>query len=117
MSTVCITSELVTMGLDAVQNDRNRQPTDEWFKMLDPDGIHVCKMSFPHRSWHATEDEVRGWWLCKMQGIETPVDVWIDCSVDLFNANTHEIDIEELDAAVNAGVLKEFRQRGEDEHE
>jgi hypothetical protein len=68
---VATTSELKRLNRDAVANKRNRVI---WTDNLDPDGIHVLKMTW----WLDDMETCRTEWLVKSIGSDAPVTVFID---------------------------------------
>ena len=73
MKQVRITS---TEGFFVLSNDatgRNRVPARKLLERLDLGGTHVVEHEMIHN-----DVEVRGLWLCKVEGQDEPVKVWMD---------------------------------------
>ncbi len=82
-----------TAGLVALAKSsegRNRGPTDQFYKDIDPGGVHVCAITMHH-----APSEQRMMWLCKMNDRVEPIEIWIDCDTTL--AKRESYTIEEFD--------------------
>ena len=84
--TITNTAGIVYLAENA--KGRNRcVDNDEFAKGVDPDGLHVMVMSFPHN-----DVEMRTQWLCKMRDIAEPIDIWLDVDFEALNECTTEIE-------------------------
>ena len=83
MSTVTSTDGLLSMHDNAVRFDLNRRLSEDRKKSLDPNGVHVLQFSMVHN-----DDHMRGLWLTKIEGEDTPAHSWVDCSFEAFNEFT-----------------------------
>lgn len=92
ISTCCTTNGLIAMARDARRHNRNRQVTEKFLHDLDPNGVHICALNFPHN-----DVEMRGRWFCKMRGEMEPVTAFVDCSFEVWNRNTSEVDFSDPD--------------------
>tara|TARA_R110000787_G_scaffold266808_2_gene373054 strand:+ start:372 stop:647 length:276 start_codon:yes stop_codon:yes gene_type:complete len=75
-----------TPGFKALAKDsegRNRGPSKELLRALDPSGKHVVAFSMVH-----SDCELRNVWLCKLKGEKEPVRVYMDNGLDEFNTYT-----------------------------
>lgn len=63
-------------GFKALMKDakkRNRVPINKLLKDLDIDGVHIVEFELVHN-----DVEVRCLWLCKIDGKDEPMRVWMD---------------------------------------
>jgi hypothetical protein len=67
---------------------RNRSVyEDKFLKDVDPGGLHVMGLSFPHN-----DVEMRTQWFCKMKGLEDPAEIWLDVDFSILRECTTEIE-------------------------
>ena len=86
--TFTITNSAGIVYLAENAKGRNRSIDNEVFaESVDPEGLHVMVMSFPHN-----DVEMRTQWLCKMRDLKDPIDVWLDVDLDALNECTTEIE-------------------------
>ncbi len=83
-----------TMGiLYLVENAKGRNRSvyeDKFIQSIDPDGMHVMGLSFPHN-----DVEMRTQWLCKMNESNEPVEIWLDVDFDALKECTTDIEVPE----------------------
>ena len=86
------TPSLLELNENAVKAQFNRSLTDEFIKSLDPDGFHLVINSMLHN-----DTEMRIEILCKQNGSDQPVEVWLDCSFNDYLHNVKPISFEDED--------------------
>ena len=61
---------------------------DKFFQAVDPDGIHVMGLQFPHN-----DVEMRTQWMCKMRDSTVPIEIWLDVDFDVLKECTTDIEM------------------------
>jgi len=76
---------------------RNRGPSVDLLKQLDPNGIHVLGYQFFHN-----DVEWRGCWLCKFDYQDSPVKVWMDNSTEAYDTFTSLEEVSSIEGCIQA---------------
>jgi hypothetical protein len=85
---------MLEMARDAGLHQRNRQVDVGLLEaQIDPDGIHILSTAFVHNhvAGKAAEPHYRTEWLVKLKGQQSPENIWIDVSVDVFRRSTNKV--------------------------
>jgi len=76
---------------------RNRSVFEDKFeKEIDPDGLHVLGMSFPHN-----DIEMRTQWFCKMTKSDEPTEIWLDVDFSTLKECTTDIEVPDRKGEAN----------------
>ncbi len=81
------TERFVVMSKEAAANRRNRRPAKKLLERLDLDGVHVVELEMVHN-----DEEIRCLWLCKVEGQDKPVKVWMDNGFKAIEKNTEMVE-------------------------
>ena len=74
-----------------VTNARGRNRSvheDQLFAAIDPDGVHVLGMSFPHN-----DVEMRTQWFVKLKEAKEPTQIWLDVDFGALDEWSEEIEV------------------------
>ncbi len=89
MTTITVTNTPGIMHLVLNASGRNRSVYEDRFvQAVDPAGTHVLGMQLPHN-----DVEMRTQWFCKMNGSDTPAEIWLDVDFDALDKVKVEIGV------------------------
>lgn len=79
----CNSVALVVMARRARELNTNRQGDVGWLEgNLDPEGVHLAEISFPHMVKDENRLDMRCKWLCKVKDTIKPHVVWLDVPIN-----------------------------------
>ena len=81
------TERFVVLSKKASAKRRNRRPAKKLLEQLDLEGLHVVEREALHN-----DEEVRCLWLCKVDGQDEPVRVWMDNGFKAIEKNTKMVE-------------------------
>lgn len=97
ISTIRLATTIQFLALAKDSKGRNRGPRTAVLKQLDPSGIHVLGYQFFHN-----DVEWRGCWLCKFDYQDSPIRVWMDNSVEAYEAFTSLKEVSSIEGCNQA---------------
>ena len=86
-ATVTDTPGIMHLVINAAGRNRSIYE-DKFVTAVDPGGIHVMGMSFPHN-----DVEMRTQWFVKLKETKEPTEIWLDVDFDVLDEWSKKIEV------------------------